>query len=173
MVSESARATTAREAAYRIKDPNSRPRTAKLIALDEKSAQVVEDILRSGHERVALLAAPSPLRVPAGGAAGTISSLKEWLGDFAGRIREVIAGLDPADLVVLVATAGEDAQLATVIGDACRARGVPITALIIDAEDASPKALSSSLLRLRPYASMLVVARGHDYVDDMLAALRV
>ena len=169
MVSESARATTAREAAYRIKDPNSRPRTAKLIALDEKSARVVADILRTGHERVALLAVPSPLH----DSAGTVSSLKQWLEGFTGRIRSVIDGLDPADLVVLVATAGEDAQLAAVIGDACRARGVPVTALIVDAEDASPEALSSSLLRLRPYASMLVVARGHDYVDDMLAAPRV
>jgi len=173
MVSESARVTTAREAAYRIKDPNSRPRMAKLIALDEKSAQAARQILQSGHERVALLAAPSPLRSSDGGAVGTVRSLKEWLAAFSGRIKEVVAGLDPADLVVLVATAGEDSQLATVIGDACRARGVPITALIIDAEDASAEALSASLLRLRPYASMLVVARGHDYVNDMLAALRV
>ena len=172
MVSESARATTAKEAAYRIDAPNSRARAAKLIALDEKSARVVELLAGAGHQRM-VLASPLPIETRGTGRGATVDSLKEWLAGFAARIRTLIDELDPADLVVLVATAGEDAHLAGVIGDACRARGVPMTVLVIDAETASEDALSASLRSLRPYASMLVVARGHDYVDDMLAALRV
>jgi len=172
MASESARATTAKEAGFRIDYPNSRPREAKLIALDEKSSPAVERLARANAHRAVLLGAAPPPGPPAG-AAETVGSLKVWLSDFNERVKTLLDRIDPTDLVVLVATAGEEIPLASVIGDACRVRGVPVTALIIAADVVSDAALSASLSRLRPYASMLVVARGDDYVEDMLAALRV
>jgi hypothetical protein len=172
MVSESARVTTAKEAGYRIEYPNSRPRSAKLVALDGKSGPMVERLAQANRHRSVLLGA-SPPPGPQASAAGTVSSLKHWLSDFSGRIKALVDALDPADLVILVATAGEDTPLAAVIGEACRSRGVPVTALILAADEVPDDALSSSLTRLRPYASMLVVVREPDYVEDMLAALRV
>jgi hypothetical protein len=167
VISQSARATTAKEAAFRVQYPNSTRRAVKLVALDDKSIPAVERLLRTDPGRAALLPSPMPAAAP------TVGSIKAWLSDFAGRTKALIAGISPADLVVLVATAGEDAQLGAVIGEACRARGVPVTAVVLDTDGVRDDVLAASLTRLRPYASMLVVARDHGYIEDMLAALRV
>ena len=50
---------------------------------------------------------------------------------------------------------------------------VAVTALIVDSLAKSDAELSLTLSQLRPHAAMLVVARGQEYVDAMLAALRV
>jgi hypothetical protein len=71
-----------------------------------------------------------------------------------------------------VASAGEKAEAASVIGEACAAKRVQTTALILDRKSASDDALSNTLLHLRPFASMLVVADDDDYIESMLAALR-
>ena len=172
MASESSRTTTAREAAFRIDYPNSRPRGAKLVALDEKSGPAVERLASANPHRAVLLGAVPPPG-PQADTSATVGSLKTWLSDLSDRVKTLVDQIDPTDLVVLVATAGEDIPLASVIGDACRSRGVPVTALILAADTACDAALSRSLSKLRPYASMLVVARDDDYVEDMLAALRV
>lgn len=172
VISQSARATTAQEARFRVAYPNSAPRQVKLVALDDQSVKLVERLARAAPRRSALLP-PLPADEAGGDARGTVGAIKAKLSDFAGRTKALIAEIDPADLVVLVATAGEDAPLAAVIGEACRARGVPVTALILDPDSAADEVLAASLTKLRPYASMLVVARAQDYIEEMLAALRV
>jgi hypothetical protein len=72
----------------------------------------------------------------------------------------------------MVATAGQKAEAASVIGEACAAKRVQTTAMILDRKTASDTALSDTLLHLRPYASMLVVADDEDYIENMLIALR-
>jgi hypothetical protein len=59
-----------------------------------------------------------------------------------------------------------------VIGEACAARKVMTMALIIGSEQQSEDALSKTLATLRPYASMIVIANGHEYIEEMLSALR-
>ncbi|MBV8533970.1 MAG: hypothetical protein JO128_00175 [Alphaproteobacteria bacterium] len=169
MQSQSARATTAKEAAFRVAYPNSSPRAVKLIALDEASVSAIGRLVRASPRRAALLP-PIPSTEVTGDPVGSILA---QLSDFANRMKALIAEIDPADLVVLVTTAGEEAPLAPVIGEACRARGVPVTALILDTDRVADSSLAGSLAKLRPYASMLVVAHGDDYIDEMLAALRV
>src|SRR5258708_23687498 len=107
MVSESARATTAKEAGYRIDYPNSRPRSAKLVALDEKSGPMVQRLARANRHRSVLLGASSPPG-PQAHADGTVSSLKHWLSDFSGRIKALLPALDPAGPGVLCATPAPD-----------------------------------------------------------------
>ncbi|HTP83699.1 MAG TPA: hypothetical protein VMQ11_12190 [Alphaproteobacteria bacterium] len=172
MLSQSARASTAKEAAFRVGYPNSTPRAVKLVALDEASVPAVERLVRA-HPRRGALIPPFPSAEMGPDTGGTVGSIKARLSDFAGRTKRLIAELDPADLIVLVTTAGEDVPLASVIGEACKARGVPVTALVLDRDEARDAALGGSLTKLRPYASMLVVARGEDYIEEMLAALRV
>ena len=46
------------------------------------------------------------------------------------------------------------------------------TALILGSENTADEALSKSLAQLRPYALMVVVANGDEYIEDMLTALR-
>ena len=45
-------------------------------------------------------------------------------------------------------------------------------ALIIGSEERSNDELSKTLATLRPYASMLVIASGDEYIEEMLSALR-
>lgn len=172
MVSQCARATTAREAAFRVQYPNSARRGVKLVALDDKSIPTVERLVRADPRRTALLP-PSLAVQERSDAERTVGSIKAALGDFATQTKALIAEIDPADLIVLVTAAGEEAPLATVIGEACRARGVPITALVLDLDDAADAELATTLSKLRSYAAMLVVAREGDYIEEMLAALRV
>jgi hypothetical protein len=74
--------------------------------------------------------------------------------------------------VVMVAAAGGSPPTASVIGEACALNRVMTTALIVDAHEKSDAALARTLSCLRPYASMLVVADGEDYIEAMLEALR-
>ena len=166
-LSESARATSAAEARYRIADPNSQPRAVKVIALDAASERVVRRIARGPWQRATFFT--SPIGEPPSGQAW---SLQTWLGDVAGRASDLAGAIASADLVVMVAAAGGSPQAASVIGEACALAKVMTTGLIVDAKGKSDAALSRTLACLRPYASMLVVAEGEHYIEAMLQALR-
>ena len=169
MQSESARMTTAAEARFRIDYPNSRPRVVKVIALDAPSERVVKRVAERAWQRASFFTALKFDGTPPGGAGW---SMQAWLSDLAGRTKTLIDEVASADLVVMVSSAGTSAQAAAVIGEACAAHKIMSTALIIDSGQTSDDELSKTLASLRPYASMLVIATGEDYVADMLVALR-
>ena len=95
-----------------------------------------------------------------------------WLNDLAGRAKNLVDEVETADLVVMVATAGENAAAAGLIGEACAAKHVMTTALIIGGAAASDETLSRMLSALRPHAMMLVISSADEYISDMLSALR-
>jgi hypothetical protein len=167
MASESARATSAAEARYRIDDPNSKPRAVKVIALDAASERVVKRIAKGPWRRATFFTS-----LGGGAPKGEAWSMQAWLGDVAGRAGNLADEIAGADLVVMVAEAGGSPPAASVIGEACGLNNVMTTALIVDAQGKSDAALSRTLACLRPYASMLVVADGEDYIEAMLSALR-
>ena len=72
----------------------------------------------------------------------------------------------------MVASAGESAGAAAIIGEACAARHVMTTALILGTASSSDAALSKMLAQLRPHAMMLVISSADEYIKDMLIALR-
>jgi len=84
----------------------------------------------------------------------------------------LIEEIASADTIVTLSTAGENSEMADVVAEACRAQGKLLTALILDADGGSEANLLKTLVPLRPYAAMLVVAHGEDYVETMLTALR-
>src|SRR6188474_20811 len=168
MLSESARMTTAEEAKFRIDAPNSKQRSIKVIALDERSQGVVKKLAEAKWNQASFFASVHFDSPPQQGADW---SMKTWLNDIAGRTIKLMDEVNNADLVVMVANAGEKAEAASVIGEACAAKRVQTTALILDRKTASDAALSDTLLHLRPYASMLVVADDEDYIENMLIAL--
>lgn len=171
MLSESARMSSAAEARFRVDHPNSSPRTVKIVALDGASRPVVDALARMPWNRAAFFTALTfGGHVPQNRA--DQSSLGAWLQDVAGQAKDMIAEIDGADLVVMVSTAGEDAQAASVIGETCNVRGVTTIGLIIQSVHTSDAEMSRTLRHMRPFALMLVVASGPDYVVDMLAALR-
>ena len=99
-------------------------------------------------------------------------SVENWLSDLAGRTKALIHEIAAADLVVMLATAGETAPAASVIGEACRLRGVMTTVLILGSATASDEVLAKTLAPLRRDAMMVVMASDDDYILDMLTALR-
>jgi len=167
MTSESARATSAAESRYRIDAPNAQPRTVKVIALDAAAERVVKRIAKAPWRRATFFTSLSDDGVPRGA-----WSMQAWLGDVAGRAMDLVAEIARADLVVMVAAAGTSPPAASVIGEACALNRVMTTALIVDARSQTDAALTRTLAALRPYAAMLVVADGEDYIEAMLEALR-
>ena len=169
MRSESARMSSAAEARFRINAPSSTPRAIKVIALDRPSESVVKALAQSPWNNATFLTASA--------FAGAMRkdqpfSMQGWLSDLAGRTKDLVDEINSADLVVMIACAGEDAQTASIIGEACSLRRITTTALIMGSAAVSDEALSRTLAQLRPWALMLVIANTDEYIDDMLAALR-
>jgi hypothetical protein len=169
MKSESARVTTAEEARFRVSYPNATPRAVKVIALDRKAEAVVKRLLQLPWNGASFFTASAFAAAPDQGAS---FSMTGWLADLAGLAKNLLDEVDTADLVVMVATAGENAQAASIIGEACSLKRVMTTALIVGAANASDEVLSKTLSHLRPWALMLVIANADDYIEDMLIALR-
>ena len=171
MQSESARMSTAHEASFRVQYPNSKPRSIKIIALDPSGARVLHDVARETWNGAVFFTSVSFSAVGApGDSNGT--TLHAWLGDLAGRTMELISEVATSDYIVVIASSGSDARAISVIADACAAHHKSILALLLPKKGASDADVTQSLIQLRPYASMLVVANDADYVTAMLTALR-
>jgi hypothetical protein len=168
-LSECARMNSARESRFRIDHPSSAPRVAKVIALDEKSAGTSSLLARATAGRARFFKAT---------ARGVPLSAEE---DEAGEDLLLLASdgsparlsdeLRSADLVVMVAAAGERAEAAAIIGRACFARAIMTTGVILGQPEREAEA-AVTLNDLRPYAAMLVVTSDEEYLAEMLAALR-
>ena len=169
MDSESARMSSAAQARFRIDYPNSKPRVVKVIALDDASERVVKRVAKQPWQRASFF---TSIKFDSAPRDGEGWSMQAWLGDLAGRTKALVEEVASADLVVMVSSAGTSAPAAAVIGEACAVRKVMTTALIIGSEERSNDELSRTLATLRPYASMLVIANGDEYIEEMLVALR-
>lgn len=167
MLSESARATSSAESSYRIPYPNSRERAVKVIALDRPSAALLDELARLPWNGARFFTA-SP--VPPEKASGE-SAMKAWLADLAGHTMDLVAEVAQSDFVVVITCAGEDARSISVIAEICTLHHKTLIALIVP-QSGDEDAGIASLKHLRPYAKMLVVTHGPDYVETMLTALR-
>jgi hypothetical protein len=158
---------TAAEARYRIGDPNSAPRAIMVVALDRRSARLIEDFASRSWRHVAFFAA------------GTVDqgyeqagrSIRQWLTDLSGHAADLVAEVSRADVVQLVTTAGSDPSAASLIAEACAFQRVKTSGFIIDDKDAGDAALSRSLHALRPWVMTLSVISSADDIDEMLHAL--
>ena len=170
-ISESARVTTAHEYGFRVQYPNSVPRSIKVIALDAQAGHVVTGLSKKVWHGAVFF---NQLTFPASpeNSAGSRDGLHAWLGDIAGHAKSLVAEIDSADIVVVVASPGTDAQSATIIGEACRLRHKSMIGLILQSAGVSDEALSRTLLGLRPFSTMLVVANGSEFIEEMLHSLR-
>jgi hypothetical protein len=171
MLSESARMTTAHEAGFRIQEPNSKQRSIKVIALDKASAVLVDQIAKDGWRgasfftSLSFVAQQNPQSTSG-------ESVQAWLNDLAGRTMDLMSEVANSDFVVVVTCAGEDARAVTVIADACAHYHKSLLSLVVPQEGMSEADVEVSLKHLRPHSRMLVVAKGIDYIEVMLSALR-
>lgn len=159
-LSESARATSAQESRFRAPYPNSRGRTASLIALDAASIGLVAHAVAQAPDRRRAVVLPLVVK----GA--------DWLASLQSHAQALLDDAERSDMLVMVAQAGHDAEAGVLLGEACKLRGVPVTALVIADQDAGTGLVARTLAQLRPFCTMIVVANGPDYVEDMLMALR-
>jgi hypothetical protein len=170
MQSESARVTTAAEARYRIQYPNSKTRSVKVIALDEPSAALIDELAGKPWNGASFFRALSFGANSEPGA--TSAGLNAWLKDLAGGALDLVSEVASSDFVVVISTAGEDARAVSVVADACTAHHKTMVALVVPREGASDADVSASMSHLRPFARMLVIAHDADYIAAMLTALR-
>jgi hypothetical protein len=161
LLSSCARAATAAEARYRISAPGFAARDSRIIGLDEQSALLVRDM--SGK--------------PWGG--GRFLEFEAALPDDA-LLRDASGGtallseeLDRADAVVMIATAAESAEAASIIGDAAAARGIMSAGLVLPGNAPGEAPSDGVVAALRPNAMVLVVLREPDDLPEVLSALRV
>lgn len=169
---ESARVTTAKEAKFRVQYPNSVPRSLKVIALDAGAARVVDQVSRKPWNRAMFFNSLS-FKPQATVSAGLgKDGLQAWLQGVAGQAKDLVAEIDSADSVVVVASAGQDVGGVELLGKVCKMRHKSMIGLILSGPGVTDQALSRTLLGLRPYTTMLVVASEDGYVEDMLTAMR-
>lgn len=169
-LSESARATTREESRFRIDYPNSRPRRSRIIALDDAGLATLQEL--DGHQWsdarflrfVARKAVDESLQMLAFDAV---------LEDNSGRQVSLIEEIENADVIIMVITAGSDASAAEIIANAAFVRNKLTTGLVLNTGAVSSDEMSLTLKALRPFAPMLVISSGSEYVDAMLTALRV
>ena len=109
--SESARMTTAQEAAFRVQYPNSTPRSLKVIALDPEAGKVVSELSTKTWNRAIFFNSLSFPKVDNSGSGGSTPSgedgsksskvpikdrLNAWLKDVSGHASELVAEIDSA-----------------------------------------------------------------------------
>jgi len=167
-LSESARATTAEESKYRIDYPNSLPRVSRIIALDDGSLDALRTIKDKPWNGARFLryvkSTPGSEKLPT-------LPVDAILEDTGGDRFHLSDEIKDADIIVMVTTVGCAAGAAEVIGNACLVRGKRASGLVRLTGDHMDQ-LSRTLLSLRPYAAMLVVSSGDEYIAEMLTALR-
>ena len=166
-VSESARATSREESAFRIEAPNSEPRNILVVALEADAARLLTSIAGEEWRRTSFRSSVW-LQDAAHPNAG---ELKEWFDIVAGHAEDLIGEIASSDVVVMITTAGDSATGASAIGEACAARAVKTSGIIIQKSDTPPEILTQSLHDLRPWTATLSVIAESDMVVDMIHAL--
>jgi hypothetical protein len=161
--SSCARATTAAEMRARIDRPIRGRQGARVIALDPGANTIVERIAGQpwGSARFYELAAPVADVGDGGSESVTLRGVD-------GGQTSLLAELDDADVVVMVATTGSDAAAATIIGAACTVRAIMTAGLVIGEHDA----VADTVAAIRPHARVLMISADEHDVTDVLTALR-
>ena len=73
-------------------------------------------------------------------------------------------------MIVMVATADDGAEAASVIGEACTRRGIMTTGLVFVFGEG--RDVAAAVSALRAHARVLLVSRDEDDVPEVLTALR-
>lgn len=168
LLSDCASAATAAEARFRVNYPNSRPRATRVVALDQAAVEAMRQAQDADWNGARFLVSVGRSR----GVQGLDSiPLDLDLRAPDGSVVRLSDELSAADCVVMVATAAADREAASIIGNACQARGIAATGLLV-APDGASGDLGPALSALRPTARMLVVASDVEYIPEMLTALR-
>jgi cell division GTPase FtsZ len=141
-------AAAASDTHHRIDSPNSRQRCIKVVGIGQGGARVARAIEAMGLRDVNVVV---PQHNDAAVVVGALQSL---------------AG---ADMLFVVACAGDDLGLAPLVKQAVRRTGILVTGVLI--QQKSEPAATADLAVLRAASDLLVIASDENYVTDMLVEL--
>ena len=144
----------------RIQAANSKPRAIALVGLGEGGAAIARDVLREdiAHLEVHVLG-------PSAAGRDALQAIQAGGG-------ELQRDLADADMIFIVACAGDDVALAAVVGAIAHRGRHSVTALyIVPPEYAARRGEDATLKSLRASVEMLVVVSDPGYVPAMIAAL--
>jgi hypothetical protein len=148
-----ARAATTEEAAFRIDYPLAAARNTRVVALDDRAAEIVRAaaVLPWGEARFY-----------------TVTEVGLTLVEVDGAEAPLTAVLEHSNTVIMVSVTGEGGDAVAMIGSECLARGVMTAGLVV-----TPGAVTSDALHhLRPYARILLVPAEPDDLVELLTATR-
>jgi hypothetical protein len=169
MLASCAKAATAAEARFRVDYPNSRERASRIFALDAAAVSVMRRVAEVPWHGAHFLAFRSAMTGASGLDSLPVDAMLTTLDERDVRLSDELKGVDVA---VMIATAGESAAAAATIGNACFVRSIMTTGLIV-AKPGVEGSLQRTVRALRPFAAMLVVTTGEEYIPEMLTALHV
>jgi hypothetical protein len=150
--SDSRRSTTAAELGYRVQAPNTVARTVLAVALDPRSATLGKHFHGQDWPFVSFAGFEG---------AGPAALERSW--------RDVLAA-GGTDVVVAVASAGHDLEMAREIGTFAGERAVEIGAVLL-MNGMGADAASRALCQLRPWARTLTILDDAEYLAGLLHAL--
>ncbi len=167
MLHSCARAASREEARFRVPYPNSQARTTRIFALDSAAAEamyrVTEEPWHGAHfltladaqpvDPDAMRAEDLPLAHPDGSAANLLDEI------------------EGADMVVLLASRGDNVGAAEVIAREAFRRNIMCAGLALGGSK-SQSGVDRVVNSMRRFARVLVVAMDDDYIPAMLTALR-
>jgi hypothetical protein len=156
-----ARAASAQEAAFRIDRPIAPSRAGRVVALDERAAEVLARTaqLDWANARFYVCRAAAGDEVELRGIDGGPATLADELAS--------------ASVVVMVATDDAGADCAYALGKACWERGIQTAGLVVGDGTLGGTAAAAAVAALRPHARVLLPSADETDVVDLLTALRV
>lgn len=163
LLNSCAHAASAEEAQFRLQYARA-TQTSRIIALDRGAAPVVCRLAaREWNGEARFLVHDG--RVTEGAGQPEDVSLRTCGGSTTALVEE----LADADVVAMIATSDESADLAGLVGDLCAERSIMTTGLVLAGWDE----LDATVSRLRPHAMVMVVSTDDEDLVGVLTALRV
>jgi hypothetical protein len=162
-LSSCARAATSEEARYRIDRPIAPSRAGRIIALDERAAEVVAEVGRMEWANARFYVCDSVAED------GETIALRGIDGGPATLADELAS----ASVVVMVATSDAGASCAYALGKACWERGIQTAGLVLGDGTSGGTRAADAVAALRPHARVLLPDADELDVVDILTALRV
>jgi len=149
--SSCARAASAAALRHRIDRPIAPARAPRIIALDDRAAELVRRTAEREWANARFFVAAGALLRGVDGGTGTLAD-----------------ELASADVVVMVATEDSGARSAATIGRACWERAIMTAGLVVG--DGRP--VDAAVAALRPHARVLLPTADESDVVELLTALR-
>lgn len=163
MVTQSERATTAKESQFRVNYPNSEPRRSVVLALDEPGRGIVKD-LHTMEWQGARFYSMKPKGEISGQTLVTLETPE-------GKQVELDNVLDEADVVVMVATSGTPTEHVAALGKRCFERSIMTNGFVLDYGTGTEE-LNQTLRAVRPWVISLVTGSDQDYLVEALRSIR-